>query len=235
MNDKTQKGREMENETENKTENETENAESTIDPERRKKIIHKIDPFLEHLNVEGVEIDKDKIREHFVKLWEYENGDSLEGEEKYLTTIGVTIYATHIALDDYNINVKRSREHIKEAFRALLAPEFEKMAAEEKATDNPFKTFVEKNVPRVDDVYTWRYFFLDHKKQDEKEWSYKMGKCWFATFFIRFGRTDYIQTACEFDKLPSEAREDYVDLKLQNGFSKLGQFCKFSYTPKESS
>lgn len=216
-------------------ENNSENTDQALDPESRKRIIQKIDPFLEFLNVEGVEIDKDKIRDHFVQLWEYENGDSLEPEEQYLTTIGVIIYAAHNALDDYNINVKRSREHIKEAFRAWLAPELEKMVAEEKATENPFKTFVEKGVPRVDDIYTWRHFFLDTKKQDEKEWSYKMGKCWFASFFIRFGRTDYIQTACEFDSLPAEARSDYIDLKLQNGFAKLGTSCKFSYTPKQPS
>jgi hypothetical protein len=60
-----------------------------------------------------------------------------------------------------------------------------------------------------------------------------MKQCWFATFFIRFGRTDIIQTACNFDSIPSEARQDYVNLKLTNTFAKLGSFCQFKYTPKK--
>ena len=58
-----------------------------------------------------------------------------------------------------------------------------------------------------------------------------MKKCWFAQFFIRFGRKDYIETACMFDKIPSEARKDYVDLKLNNLFAQLGSLCQFKYTP----
>lgn len=216
-------------------ENNSEDTGQATDPESRQKIIEKIDPFLEHFNVEGIDVDKNKIRDHFVKIWEFENGDALPPEEHYLTTIAVIIYVTHISLLDYSVNVKRARECIKEAFRKLLAPEFDKMVAEEKASDNPFKTFVENNAPKIEDIYPWRHFFLNPKQEDEKEWSFKLGKCWFATFFIRFGRTDFIQTACEFDQLPAEAREDYVDLKLQNGFAKLGQFCKFSYTPKKTS
>jgi hypothetical protein len=114
-----------------------------------------------------------------------------------------------------------------------LKPELDKMVAAEKASDNPFKTFVEQSLPKVDDVYSWRHFQLDHKKNDATEWNYKMKQCWFATFFIRFGRTDIIQTACNFDSIPSEARQDYVDLKLTNTFAKLGSFCQFKYTPKK--
>ena len=178
-------------------------------------------------------IDLDKIRTHFDQLWEFEKGDELSPEEQYLTTIALFIYTTHGALDDYNINVKRAREYTTEAFRGWLKPELDKMVAEEKASDNPFKTFVEKSLPKVDDVYTWRHFQLDHKKNDDTGWNYKMKECWFATFFIRFGRTDIIQTACSFDSIPSEAREDYVNLKLTNTFAKLGSFCEFKYTPKK--
>ena len=71
----------------------------------------------------------------------------------------------------------------------------------------------------------------DVKKASDVEWNFKFKKCWFAQFFIRFGRIDYIQTACEFDKIPWKAREDYVDLKLTNLFAKLGTLCQFKYTP----
>ena len=85
----------------------------------------------------------------------------------------------------------------------------------------------------MDKTYIWKHFLLEHKKADEKNWVYKMKKCWFAEFFIRFGRTDLIQSACAFDKIPFEAREDYVDLKLSNLFAQLGQLCQFDYKPKK--
>ena len=77
------------------------------------------------------------------------------------------------------------------------------------------------------------YAIYKHKKSDEKQWVYKMKKCWFAEFFIRFGRVDYIQTACEFDKIPWEDRKEYVDLKLSNLFANLGSLCQFDYKPKK--
>ena len=197
------------------------------------KASERIEPILAHLKVAETDIDLDKIRTHFDQLWEFEKGDELSPEEQYLTTVGLFIYAAHAALDDYNINVKRAREYITEAFRGWMKPELDKMVAEEKASDNPFRAFVDQNLPRVDDVYSWRHFQLEHKKNDEKVWDYKMKRCWFATFFIRFGRTDIIQTACNFDSIPSEARQDYVDLKLTNTFAKLGSFCQFKYTPKK--
>ena len=40
-----------------------------------------------------------------------------------------------------------------------------------------------------------------------------------------------IETACLFDQIPWEERQDYVDLKLNNMFSKLGKFCQFSFKP----
>lgn len=193
----------------------------------------RIEPILAHLNVVEAEVDLDKIRTHFDQLWEFETGDDLSPEEQYLTTIGLFIYTTHVALDDYNINVKRAREHITEAFRGWLKPTLDPMIAQEKASDNPFRAFVDANLPKVDDVYTWRHFQLEHKKNDESNWNYKMKDCWFSRFFIRFGRTDMIQTACNFDSIPWEERQDYLDLKLSNTFAKLGTFCEFKYTPKK--
>ena len=193
----------------------------------------RIEPILAHLTVPGTDIDLDKIRTHFDQLWEFEKGDELSPEEQYLTTVGLFIYAAHGVLDDYNINVKRAREYITEAFRGWMTPELDKMVTEEKASDNPFRAFVDQSLPKVDDVYSWQHFKLEHKKNDENIWDYKMKQCWFATFFIRFGRTDIIQTACNFDSIPSEARQDYVNLKLTNTFAKLGSFCQFKYTPKK--
>jgi hypothetical protein len=197
------------------------------------KASERIEPILAHLKVVESDVDLDKIRTHFDQLWDFETGDELSPEEQYLTTIGLFIYTAHVALDDYNINVKRAREYITEAFRGWTKPELDKMVAAEKASDNPFRAFVDQNLPKVDDVYSWRHFQLEHKKNDENVWDYKMKQCWFATFFIRFGRTDIIQTACNFDSIPSEARQDYVDLKLTNTFAKLGSFCQFKYTPKK--
>jgi len=193
----------------------------------------RIEPILAHLKVVEADVDLDKIRTHFDQLWEFEKGEELSPEEQYLTTVALFIYTAHGTLDHYNINVKRAREYITEAFRSWMKPELDQMIAEEKASDNPFRTFVDQNLPKVDDIYTWRHFQLEHKKNDADNWTYKMKQCWFATFFIRFGRTDIIQTACNFDSIPSEARQDYVDLKLTNTFAKLGSFCQFKYTPKK--
>jgi hypothetical protein len=215
------------------TEDGTQNSESTSGQETVSKASERIEPILTHLKVVEADIDLDKIRTHFDQLWEFEKGDDLSSEEQYLTTIALFIYTAHGTLDEYNLNVKRAREYITEAFRGWLKPELDKMVAEEKASDNPFRTFVDQNLPKVDDVYTWRHFQLDHKKNDENNWTYKMKDCWFARFFIRFGRTDIIQTACNFDSIPSEARQEYVNLKLTNTFAKLGSFCEFKYTPKK--
>ncbi len=215
------------------TEEGSQNTESTSEQDTVPKASERIEPILAHLKVVEADIDLDKIRTHFDQLWEFEKGDELSPEEQYLTTIALFIYTVHGALDDYNINVKRAREHVTEAFRGWLKPEMDKRVAEEKASDNPFRTFVEQGLPKVDDIYTWRHFQLDHKKNDETGWTYKMKECWFARFFIRFGRTDIIQTACNFDSIPAQAREDYVNLKLSNTFAKLGTFCEFKYTPKK--
>ncbi len=193
----------------------------------------RIDPILEHLKVEGVEVDKALIRKKFIAIWEYENGDTLDEEEQYLTTIAAFIYNAHNVLDDANIRIDKARVAIIAALAAWKQPERDKLIEKEKASENPFRAFVENHQLQVDETHTWKHFLLEHKKADEKNWVYKMKKCWFASFFIRFGRTDYIETACCFDKIPWEARKDYVDLKLSNLFAQLGSVCQFDYKPKK--
>ncbi|CAI2717906.1 L-2-amino-thiazoline-4-carboxylic acid hydrolase [Nitrospina watsonii] len=191
----------------------------------------RIEPMLAHLKVDGPQVDFDRIRNHFNQLWEFEDGDTLSEEEQYFTTLGLFIYTCHNALDDYNINLIKSRKIITEALTAWKAPETDAQVAEEKATDNPFKAFVDNNAPRMEDYFSWRHFQMETKKASETEWQFKMKACWFHSFFIRFGRSDYIETACNFDRIPAEARTDYATLKLNNTFSKLGTFCQFRYTP----
>lgn len=72
------------------------------------------------------------------------------------------------------------------------------------------------------------------KKSDEKAFDFKLTKCWYAQFFIRYARVDFIETACQFDKIPLDARQDYVNLKLTNTFAKLGTFCQFKHSPVQS-
>jgi len=191
----------------------------------------RVNPLLDHLDIEGAEFDKNKIRELFIQLWEFEDADNLSSEKQYLTTIGLFIYTCHNILDDYNIRMDRIRKAVTLAFEKWKKSGLDKMVADEKASDNPFKAFVDSNLPQVDEIYTWENFQLDHKQADEKQWAYKMSRCWFKEFFVRFGRVDYIETACMFDQIPWNARKDYVDLKLNNMFRKLGTVCKFDYKP----
>lgn len=191
----------------------------------------RVDPFLEHLSVEGAEFDKAKIRNLFIELWKYEDGDNLSPEKQFLTTIALFIYTSHNILDDHNVRMDRIRKAITRALETWQKPELEKMIAQERAADDPFKAFVDSNLPKVDEIYTWENFQLDHKQANEKQWTYKMKRCWFAEFFIRFGRVDYIETACMYDQIPWNARTDYVDLKLNNMFRKLGTVCQFNYKP----
>ena len=208
-----------------------ENAASQPDQEFARKARERVEPLLTHLDTGDHEIEKDKIKTHFIQLWEFEDGENLSPEDQYLTTIALFMYTSHNHLDDANIRIDKARELITQALASWMKPELDKIISAEKATENPFKTFVDTNVPRIDEIYTWRNFLLDHKTTSDTEWTYKMKKCWFAQFFIRFGRVDYIETACMFDKIPSEARKDYVDLKLNNLFAKLGSLCQFKYTP----
>jgi len=191
----------------------------------------RVDPILQHLNVAETEIDKARIRALFADLWKFEKGDTLPPDEQFLTTIGLFMYTSHNILDDYNVRIDRARNYITQALATWQQAERDEMVAKERASDNPFKAFVDFNLPKVDEVYTWKNFLLEHKQADENQWTYKMKKCWFSQFFIRFGRTDYIETACMYDQIPWNARKDYVDLKLNNMFKKLGSICQFNYKP----
>jgi len=211
---------------------ENETNQDTALAETRENAGKRVDPILEHLDVENTEVDKSIIRKRFIDIWEYENGDNLSEEEQYMTLVAAFIYNAHNVMDEANIRIDRAREAIIAALSKWTLPNREKLIEKEKTSENPFKTFVENHQPEVDNTHTWRHFLLEHKKADEKQWVYKMKKCWFAEFFIRLGRVDYIQTACEFDKIPWEARKEYVDLKLSNLFANLGTLCQFDYKPK---
>ena len=191
----------------------------------------RVDAILSHLKIAEAEIEK--IRDPFIKAWEMEKGDEVSPENQFLTTVALFIYYAHNVLDDCHVGMDAARTLITAALRDWLAPELNKMVTSEKASENPFKTFVDAQAQNVDAIYTWENFLLTHQKTDEKEFSYKMKQCWFSQFFIRFGRPQFIETACHFDKIPAEARQDYVDLKLQNLFSKMGTSCQFTYTPKK--
>ena len=211
---------------------EKETNQDTALAETRKNAGKRVDPILEHLDVENTEVDKSIIRKRFIDIWEYENGDHLSEEEQYMTLVAAFIYNAHNVMDEANIRIDRAREAIIAALSKWTLPNREKSIEKEKTSENSFKTFVENHQPEVDNTHTWRHFLLEHKKADEKQWVYKMKKCWFAEFFIRLGRVDYIQTACEFDKIPWEARKEFVDLKLSNLFANLGTLCQFDYKPK---
>ena len=210
---------------------EIKDSANTGDTEFSKKAAAHVEPILKHLDTGDTIIDKEKITDLFVKLWEYEGGEKLDPGVQRLTTLALFMYSSHNILEDHNIRIDRAREHIIQALREWMKPELQKALTEEKASDNPFKAFVDTNQNTFDDNFAWEHFLPDIKKANDTELNFKLKKCWFAQFFIRFGRTDYIQTACEFDKIPWEARKDYVDLKLTNLFAKLGTLCQFKYTP----
>ena len=216
---------------ENLTMADNKDSETTTDSEFAKKVAAYIEPILKHLDTEDVIVEKDKITELFVKLWEYEGGEKLDAATQRLTILALFMYTAHNVLEDYNIRIDRARQYITHALQEWLKPEMEKAIADEKASTNPFKAFVDSNQSNFDDTFRWEHFMPDVKKNDETELNFKFKKCWFAEFFIRFGRVDHIPTACEFDKIQWNAREDYVDLKLTNLFAKLGTLCQFKYTP----
>ncbi|MBT3514447.1 MAG: hypothetical protein HN474_03925 [Nitrospina sp.] len=211
--------------------NDNKDSETTTDSEFSKKAAAHIEPILKYLDTEDVAVDKDKIIELFIKLWEYEDGEKLDAATQRLTILALFMYTTHNVLEDYNIRIDRARQYIIHALNEWVKPEIEKAIAGEKASSNPFKAFVDSNQNNFENIFSWEHFMPDIKKANETELNFKFKKCWFAEFFIRFGRVDYIPTACEFDKIPSETRKDYVDLKLTNLFAKLGTLCQFKYTP----
>jgi len=206
-------------------------SETTLNSDFIQKATKYIEPILEHLDTGDVVVEKEKITELFAKLWEYEGGEKLDPPTQRLTVLALFIYTSHNVLEDYNIRIDRARQYITHALYKWLKPEMEKTIADEKASTNPFKAFVDSNQRDFDEVFRWEHFMPDVKKNDANELNFKFKKCWFAEFFIRFGRIDYIPTACEFDKIQWTARKDYVDLKLTNLFAKLGTLCQFKYTP----
>ena len=209
----------------------TKNNPASTDSELFEKSAQYIEPILKHLDTGDTIIDKGKISELFAKLWEYEDGENLDKNTKRLTTIALFMYASHNILEDYNIRVDKARQQITQALYEWIKPELDKAIANEKASENPFKTFVDTNQNSFEESFSWEHFMPTTKKADDTEWNFKFKKCWYSQFFIRFGRVDYIQTACEFDKIPWETRKDFTNLKLTNLFAKLGTLCQFKYTP----
>ena len=203
------------------------------DPKWVAKAGSRIDPILKHLKAGDAIIDKDKIRDQFIKIWDLEKGETLEDDELFLTAVALFIYTAHLELDEHNLKVDEARNYIVEALGEWMKPETDRMVDAEKMDANPFKKFVDGQYEKVEQFYTWTNFLLNHKRKSDKEWTYKMKQCWFSKFFIRFGRTDMTLTACLFDQLPAEARKDYVKLKLTNQFPKWGSTCTFQYTPNQ--
>ena len=116
----------------------------------------RIDPILEYLEIEDADIDKSLIRKRFIDIWEYEKGDDLDEEEQYLTTVAAFIYNAHNVLDDANIRIDKARLSIIMALTAWKKPERDKMIEKEKASENPFKTFIENHQPEVDETHVWK-------------------------------------------------------------------------------
>ena len=143
---------------------------SPDDVETQESIEQRVDPILEHLDVGDAEVDKALIRKKFIDIWQYEQGDKLNDEEQYLTTVATFIYNAHNVLDEANVRMDKARIMIVSALAAWKKTERDKMIEKEKASENPFKTFVENHQPQVDEIHTWRYFLLEHKKVDDKNW-----------------------------------------------------------------
>ena len=127
------------------------NQDTTL-AETRKNIGKRVDPILEHLDVENTEVDKSIIRKRFIDIWEYENGDNLSEEEQYMTLVAAFIYNAHNVMDEANIRIDRAREAIIAALSKWTLPNREKLIEKEKTSDNPFKTFVENHQPEVDNT-----------------------------------------------------------------------------------
>ena len=158
----------------------TENKDSEIstDSESVQKAAAYIEPILKHLDTEDVLIEKDKITELFVKLWEYENGEKLDSATQRLTIIALFIYTAHNVLEDYNIRIDRSRQYISHALHEWVKPEMGKVAANEKASKDPFKAFVDSSHGNLENVFSWEHFMPDIKKVSETELNFKFKKCW---------------------------------------------------------
>ena len=126
---------------------ENETNQDTALAETRENAGKKVDPILEHLDVENTEVDKSIIRKRFIDIWEYENGDNLSEEEQYMTLVAAFIYNAHNVMDEANIRIDRAREAIIAALSKWTLPNREKSIEKEKTSGNTFKTFVENHQP----------------------------------------------------------------------------------------
>ena len=59
------------------------------DSEFSKKAAAHVEPILKHLDTGDTIVDKEKVLDMFVTLWEYEDGEKLEPEAQRLTTLAL--------------------------------------------------------------------------------------------------------------------------------------------------
>ena len=119
-----------------------ENEKDTAIIEAREKAGKRVDPILKYLDVENTEVDKNVIREKFIDIWEYENGDNLSEEEQHMALIACFIYNAHNVMDEANIRIDKARASITSALSKWTERSRDKWIEEEKASEQPFKTFV---------------------------------------------------------------------------------------------
>lgn len=191
-----------------------------------------VEPIVVHLKADNPTV-QDSIRWQFSKIWDLEEADNLEPAEQRLLTIALFIYSAHLQLENANVKLDMAREAILKALKKWMAPELEKNTNFEKAADDSFAKFVEIESERFDQFYDWDHFLPETLKTTDKEWTVKMQKCYFCQFYVRFGRSDFMQTACAFDQIGAQERADYVNLKLTNLFPKWGSSCTFQFTRKD--
>ena len=139
-----------------------ENNQDIAVNEARENAGKRVDPILDLLQVENADVDKSIIREKFMDIWGYENGDELSEEEQYMTLVACFIYNAHNVMDEANIRMDKARAAIISALAKWKQPQRDKLIEKEKASDNPFKTFIENHQPEVDTTHTWRHFLLEH-------------------------------------------------------------------------
>ena len=89
-----------------------ENEKDTAIIEAREKVGKRVDPILKYLDVENTEVDKNVIREKFIDIWEYENGENLSEEEQHMALIACFIYNAHNVMDEANIRIDKARASI---------------------------------------------------------------------------------------------------------------------------
>ncbi len=190
-----------------------------------------VEPIVKHLKADNPTV-QDSVRWQFSRIWDLEEADNLTPEEQRILIVALFIYCAHLQLENANIKLDMAREAIIQALKKWMTPELEEAMKFEKASDDPFKKYVESESERFDKFYEWDYFLPETLKKSDKEWTVKMQKCYFCEFFVRFGRTDFMQTACLFDQIGAKEREEYVNLKLTNLFPKWGSSCTFQFSPK---